>query len=67
MGLLKEMLHFDPGKRITAHQALKHGYFTDEPAPCREEDLEMLVRGGGEGGIAGFDAEYEDERCYSQV
>jgi cyclin-dependent kinase 8/11 len=33
--LLTRMLEYDPAKRITAAQALEHGYFRSDPVPGR--------------------------------
>jgi cyclin-dependent kinase 7 len=44
--LLTKMLVLDPGKRITAHKALEHGWWRAEPRPTRKEDLPR--KSGGE-------------------
>lgn len=33
LDLLSKLLTYDPAKRITAEQALKHHYFSESPAP----------------------------------
>lgn len=43
--LIVKMLMLDPGKRLTAEEALRHPYFTEEPLPC---DLEKMPEISGE-------------------
>ncbi|RHZ56105.1 hypothetical protein Glove_406g104 [Diversispora epigaea] len=47
--LMSKLLTYDPAKRITAEEALKHSYFTESPLP---KDPEMFPtwpsKGGGE-------------------
>jgi cell division cycle 2-like protein len=33
LDLLSKLLTYDPSKRITAEEALKHPYFSESPAP----------------------------------
>lgn len=36
------MLEFDPRKRITAKEALKHPYFHTAPLPCSPSELPKI-------------------------
>ena len=45
--LLLLMLTLNPSKRISAHDALNHHYFTLEPAPCLPSELQLPERKGG--------------------
>ncbi|RKP18161.1 Pkinase-domain-containing protein [Rozella allomycis CSF55] len=42
--LLEQMMRYDPAKRISSVQALKHPYFENEPLPTHPELLPKLVR-----------------------
>lgn len=42
--LMKSLLSFSPSARITANQALKHAFFTSEPAPLSPIELAQLLR-----------------------
>ena len=33
------MLIYDPNKRISASEALRHSWFEEEPKPCKIEDM----------------------------
>ena len=37
--LLDKLLQYDPSKRLSASQALEHPFFSEEPLPCKKEDL----------------------------
>ena len=50
--LLEKMLKFDPDKRITAGEALKHKFFDDIPKEDDDESLDPVTR---------FDFEFEDQ------
>lgn len=39
LDLLNQFLQFDPAKRISASDALRHPYFTKAPLPCSPQDL----------------------------
>ena len=39
--LLLLMLSLNPNKRISAHDALKHHYFTLDPPPCLPSELQL--------------------------
>lgn len=39
INLIKQLLRLDPDKRISAEDALNHPWFTDEPKPCKKDDL----------------------------
>ena len=41
--LLKAMLTYDPKRRISAEDALKHEYFTVEPEPTKPGDIPLGV------------------------
>jgi cyclin-dependent kinase 7 len=42
LDLLQQFLYFDPNKRISAEEAMKHVYFTNAPSPTLPEDLPKL-------------------------
>lgn len=56
LDLLDKMLKFDPDKRITVEQALKHKYFNDLPA-ITDEKPEPVSK---------FDFEFEDEELSAE-
>ena len=39
LDLMLKMMTYDPAKRITAEEALKHPWFQEEPRPERIEDM----------------------------
>ncbi len=41
--LLNRLLMYDPDKRITAKQALRHPFFSQHPYPCTPADLARAV------------------------
>lgn len=40
--LIEKMLSLDPGKRITAQQALEHPYLTTNPLPCNPSEIPLI-------------------------
>ena len=42
--LLSRMLEVDPSKRITAEEALRHPFFSEEPVKCEPRDLPKIER-----------------------
>lgn len=41
--LLNRLLMYDPSKRISARQALRHEFFKEHPYPCTSADLARAV------------------------
>lgn len=42
LSLLNGLLTYDPDKRLTARQALKHDYFNEAPLPKLPQDMPMF-------------------------
>jgi cell division control protein 7 len=53
LDLLKRLLHMDPTKRYTSHQALMHGFLQDDLSPDEKEKEEVL-HAPGEGACKDF-------------
>jgi len=67
LNLLEKMLKFEPEKRITAEQALKHKYFND--IELEEEDLETdkdKKKEKKDEPVCKFDFEYEDQELNTE-
>merc|ERR1711920_405776 len=47
LDLLEQMLAFDPNKRPSCTEALKHPYFQNDPKPTPPENLPKMQRGDG--------------------
>ena len=43
LSLLNSLLAYDPSKRISAHEALKHPYFKEYPGPSEKEDMPSVL------------------------
>lgn len=39
LSLLNQLLTYDPNKRVTARQALKHSYFQEQPLPKNPSNM----------------------------
>ena len=39
ISLLKKLLMYDPGQRLNARAALRHGYFQEQPPPKQPADF----------------------------
>lgn len=53
LDLLKRLLHMDPTKRYTSHQALMHGFLQDD-LPPDEKEKEEVLHAPGEGACKEF-------------
>lgn len=53
LDLLKRLLHMDPTKRYTSHQALMHGFLQDD-LPPEEKEKDEVLHAPGEGACKDF-------------
>lgn len=58
LDLLKQLLLFDPNRRLTAEQALKHPYFSSQPLPTPFPDLPRPTHKFGDEGGGGDGAKH---------
>ena len=65
--LLEKLLKYDPGKRISCQEALKHAYFNTAPAPTEIEKLPKrkvnIEKNKNDGGKIATDGEDEAKRA----
>ncbi|KAI5450365.1 Cell division control protein 7 [Naganishia albida] len=66
LDLLKRLLHMDPTKRYTSHQALMHGFLQDD-LPQEEKEKDEVLHAPGEGACKDFHWVNEEGIHYAMV